>query len=131
MKLRLLVALAFVVISLPVRAADVSLKFDDNLQRAVSNLPAVFDQCVAALTLRGDANLCRSISILLTGISGEIRNQQELAAKTADAETKKMADEHKAAAAEIEKEIARKAAEEKAAANAAAEAAVNQPSPAK
>lgn len=126
MKILSSVAIAAALIASPVCASDVSLKFDDNLQRAVSNLPAVFDQCVAALTLRGDAALCRSISILLTGISGEIKNQQAVAAKTADDEAKKAAEEQKAAALETEKEIARKSAEAKAAANAAAEATAKQ-----
>jgi hypothetical protein len=65
----------------PVQAADVSVKLADGTQGAIIQLPSVFDQCIAGLTLRGDAAVCKNIASFLVGMSNEVKSAQAEAAK--------------------------------------------------
>jgi hypothetical protein len=70
-------------LSSPTCAADVSLKLDDSAQSAVAQLPALLDQCVAGVTIRGDGSVCRSVSSFLVALGNEVRTAQAAAAKAA------------------------------------------------
>jgi hypothetical protein len=83
--MRFLVAAALcVAMIVPAKAADVSVKLADGTQNAIIQLPAVFDQCVAGLTIRGDASVCKNLATFLVGMSNEVKSAQaEAVAKAA------------------------------------------------
>lgn len=85
MKTRIIVAVAAVALlaASPVRAADVSLKLAEGTQSAIVQLPGVFDQCVAGITIHGDATVCKSVAGFLLGLSNEVRSAQAEVAKVA------------------------------------------------
>ena len=64
-----------------VRAAELAIKLDDGAQNAVAQLPALLDSCVAGLTIRGDAAVCRSVANFLVALGNEVKSAQSLAAK--------------------------------------------------
>jgi hypothetical protein len=74
---------ALIVMSAPARAADVSVKLSSDTQNAIVQLPAVLDQCVAGLTMRGDASVCKSISAFLVGMGNEVKAEAAAADKAA------------------------------------------------
>jgi hypothetical protein len=61
---------------IPASAAEITFKLDDSTQNAVLQLPALLDQCVAGVTMRGDATVCKSISTFLQSVGVEIRKEQ-------------------------------------------------------
>lgn len=94
MKIEIAAALAaLVVLSSPVRAGEITLKLDDNAQNAVGQLPGLLDQCVAGVTMRADASVCRSVSTFLTAMVNEVKTTQAASEKAAaDEAAKKTAD---------------------------------------
>jgi hypothetical protein len=77
------VAFLALMVSAAAHAGEVSLKFEDSAQSAILQLPGQLDNCVAGLTIRGDATGCRAVSNFLTAIGNEIRTAQSAAAKAA------------------------------------------------
>jgi hypothetical protein len=84
---------ALSLISAASMAGEVSLKLDDSAQSAIGQLPALLDQCVAGITVHGDASVCRNVSNFLTALTNEVRATQAKKASEAAAETRKAADE--------------------------------------
>ena len=88
-----LIAVAAVSLSgMSARAAEISLKLDDGAQNAVSQLPALLDQCVSGVMVHGDAAVCRTVSNFLAALGSEVKSAQAAAAKKA-ASDKAAADE--------------------------------------
>ena len=83
--------------SSPVRAAEVAIKLDDGAQNAVAQLPALLDSCVAGLTIRGDAAVCRSVANFLVALGNEVKSAQAAAAKAVADDAAKKAAADKAA----------------------------------
>jgi hypothetical protein len=81
-------------------ATDVTLKLSPDTQNSIAQLPAFLDQCVASLTMRGDATACKSISAFLVGMGNQVKLEAQVEAK-----------------AEAEKAAADKVAADKAAAS--------------
>jgi hypothetical protein len=69
----------------PAMAAEVTVKISDVDQQAFGNLPVAVDQCVAGLTLRGDAQVCK----LIAQFAAEFGAKVEAAAPPAAAEPAK------------------------------------------
>jgi hypothetical protein len=65
----------------PAKADVISVKLSDDTQKALMQLPAVFDQCVAGLTLHGEASACKSMSNFLIGMANEVNVEATAAAK--------------------------------------------------
>lgn len=98
MKSAVVAAIAALALLSPVRAAEVAIKLDDGAQSAVAQLPALLDSCVAGLTIRGDAAVCRSVANFLVALGNEVKSAQAIAAKAAaDDAAKKAAADAKAA----------------------------------
>lgn len=71
-------ALAF---AAPVRATDITVKLSPDTQNAIVQLPALLDQCIAGMAMRGDAATCKSISNFLIGMGNEVKVEAQAAAK--------------------------------------------------
>lgn len=65
-----------VLLAAPARAAEITFKLDDSTQATIIQLPAALDQCVAGMTMRADASICRSISQFLQSVVVELKNSQ-------------------------------------------------------
>ena len=72
---------AAVLIASPVRASEITFKLDDSTQNAIGQLPTLLDSCVAGMTMRADASVCRSISQFLQSVATEVKNTQVAQAK--------------------------------------------------
>lgn len=92
--MRLIVAAAAAALLIPAAAiaGEISVKLDDAAQNAVAQLPALLDQCVAGITMRGDPAVCRSVSNFLVALGNETRTAAKAAADEAAAD-KAAADE--------------------------------------
>lgn len=73
----------------PARAAEVSIAFDDNAQQSAFQLPVLLDQCVAGVTMRSDASVCKSVAGALNGLAIMVKTAQAKAAEKADADKAK------------------------------------------
>lgn len=77
----------------PALATDITVKLSPDTQNAIVQLPALLDQCIAGMAMRGDAATCKSISNFLVGMGNEVKIEAQAAAK---------AEADKAAAAKAE-----------------------------
>jgi hypothetical protein len=84
-------AAAVALASPSVRCAEIAIRLDDGAQNAVAQLPSLLDSCVAGLTLRGDAAVCRSVANFLVALGNEVKSAQTVASKAADDAAKKAA----------------------------------------
>jgi hypothetical protein len=75
----------------PASSAEILIKLDDGAQNAVVQLPALLDQCVSGVMLRGDATTCKGLSNFLVLLGNVTKNSQAAAAKS-EAEAKAVAD---------------------------------------
>jgi hypothetical protein len=81
---------AAMLLPITARAGEVQLKLDDAAQNAVAQLPALLDQCVSGVAMRGDTSICRNVANFLVALGNEVKVQQAAVAKAAaDEGTKK------------------------------------------
>jgi hypothetical protein len=73
-------------------AKDISITLVDQAQQATHNLPAVFDQCIAGVTLRNDATTCKAVGQFLADLSNVVTTVQAKAAEADKAEADKAKD---------------------------------------
>jgi hypothetical protein len=72
---------ALSMLAAPARATDITVKLSPETQNAIVQLPALLDQCIAGMAMRGDAVTCKSISNFLIGMGNEVKVQAQAAAK--------------------------------------------------
>lgn len=83
--MRTVIAAALIAASVVAAKADeVSIKLGDAAQSAVGQLPAILDQCVSGVMVRGDAAQCKVLSGFLTGLGNEVKVSQAAAKKAAE-----------------------------------------------
>lgn len=87
----LLVAVASLALCSTALARDVSINLPVDAQQATRNLPGAFDQCIAGVTLRNDAAVCKTVANFLGALANEVTSAQA----KADAEDKAKAEAEK------------------------------------
>lgn len=83
MRLIVSACVAVCLIAAPACATPIVLNLDDGAQSAAAQLPSLVDNCVSALMLRNDPSVCRTISMWVMALEGEVKKAQAVAAKKA------------------------------------------------